>query len=136
MSATIPLPGLAADRLQRIARLNQLLRLLRGLTGPLADPENLRSTLYLLLEIGRLVGLEPEWLERLERIVGDDRVFAIVLAIVRAVSGWTSALEAKGQLSVRSAAAGETVAAQGFFDWLPIVVEIIHLLRQLRGQAS
>lgn len=135
MSSTIAVPMLAADRFQRIGRIAQLLRLLQKFNGPLTSPENLREALGALLEVAGLVGLDQEWIERLEHIRNDEHVFQIVLAVVRAISGWSGAVAGDNQVRVSSASQQVTVSAQSFVDWLPIVVQIIQLLRQLRGDA-
>ena len=138
--STLALPVVAADRLQAIARLAQLFKLLRGINGPLTSPENLRQLLHTLGEIGKLIGLDAEWLERLEQIVTDERVFQIVLAIVRALAGWSGTITPGAssndhQLRVAIASQQLAVDAQSFIDWLPIVVTLIQLLRDLRGAA-
>ncbi len=135
MSTTIAVPMLAADRLQRLSRLAKLMQLLRTFSGPLTTPENLRQALNTLLEVAGLVGLDDEWVNRLEQILNDENVFQIVLAIVRALSGWSGAVGGDNQLRVSSVSQQVTVHAQAFVDWLPIVVQLIQLLRQLRGDA-
>ncbi|MBL8830715.1 MAG: hypothetical protein JNM18_27320 [Planctomycetaceae bacterium] len=135
MSTTIAIPMLAADRLQRLSRLAKLMQLLRTFSGPLTTPENLRQALNTLLEVAGLVGLDDEWVNRLEQILSDENVFQIVLAVVRALSGWSGAVDSGNQLRVSSVSQQVTVHAQSFVDWLPIVVQLLQLLRQLRGDA-
>ncbi len=71
-----------------------------------------------------------KWVNRLEQILNDDNVFQIVLAIVPALSGWSGAVGGDNQLRVSSVSQQVTVHAQAFVDWLPIVVQLIQLLRQ------
>lgn len=132
MSTTIAVPLLAADRLQRLGRLAKLFQLLRSVSGPITTPENLRQTLSTLLEVAGLVGLDQEWIDRIEHILNDENVFQIVLAVVRALSGWSGSVGGDNQMRVSSASQQVTVNAQAFVDWLPVVVQLNQLLHQLR----
>jgi len=132
-SATIAVPMLVNDRLSRLSRLAQLFAVLRRLSDPLTSPESLRQALGTLVEIAQLLGFDDDWGDKLQQMVNDERLFQIALAIVRAISGWSGNVDGLNRLHMTNASQHIVVDAQSFVDWLPIVVQIIQLLKQLRG---
>ena len=108
---------------------------LQDLDVALTSPEGLRRAVELVLRLGELLGLDAAWLDRLRPIVTDDGVLRIVLAVWQFVLGARHGVDADE--AVRCQVAGvETpvvVTQQALADWLPIVVQLISLLRIVRG---
>jgi hypothetical protein len=134
-TASVAVPLLVSERLLRLQRLAQLFAVLRRLTDPLTSPEALKQAIHTLLEIAQLLGLDDDWADRLQQVLEDERRFQIVLAVVRAIAGWSGSIDGMNRLRVSSASQQVVVEAQAFVDWLPIVVQILQLLKQLRGDA-
>ncbi len=124
------------ERFKKIRELLDILSALRDLTEPLTTAQGLRQTIELLARVARLVGVDPAWIERLLSILDDQATFRVVLAIVNFVLN-SIARKAEGG-AVRIALAEDDdvhLTAHAFTDWLPLVMQIINLLRQLRTQA-
>ncbi|MBI2826381.1 MAG: hypothetical protein HYX69_17020 [Planctomycetia bacterium] len=132
--------GLAIQRvpLSRLSKIRDLLDLIgaiRGITSPPTTAEGLRQVLALVLRLADLVGIDPTWTERLAAILRDDGVFNIVLAIVQFLMGAAGKEQADNTFRVRvSNSAPEVVVdEQSFAAWLPLVIQLLALLRQIRG---
>jgi hypothetical protein len=121
-----------------LATLRQVLDLissLRKLGDPLTSAEDLRASIALLVQLGGALGIDRAWTDRVSSALNDERVFAIVLAIVQYVAGLSGRELGDGTLKVQNTVTGESlhVEPQALADWLPIVVQLISLLRQIRG---
>lgn len=117
-------------RWQTLKEILAIVGALRQIEEPLTSATGLRASIDLLLRLAESAGVEPAWTDRLRRILEDDDVLAIVLAIARFVLPD----EAEGDgLAALSAADGAIVESESFVEWLPIVVQALYLLRQLRG---
>ena len=112
------------DRLGRLNRLGARLKLLRELNVSLSTPDGLRRAVELLLDLALLVGADPLWIDQLRKILGDERVFQLVQNILRFLAG-------RGD-DVRPSALTD-LDARRWLDWLPVALQIIALVRQLRG---
>ncbi len=127
-----------AFSLSRFGKIRDILSLIgdiRAITEPISSAEGLRQSIELLIHLASLVGIDSRWTDRLRSILDNDAVFDIVLAIVRYVSGIASHETDNDGVRVMLADDGHEVVvdAQSFVDWLPIVIQIISLLRQIRG---
>jgi hypothetical protein len=119
----------------RLRELLQVISDLQDIDAPLTSPEGLRRAVELVLKLGELLGLDAAWLDRLRPILADDGVLNIVLAV------WQFVLGARHEFSsddaIRCRVAGVegpvVVTQQSLADWLPIVVQLISLLRIVRG---
>ncbi|MGE0610278.1 MAG: hypothetical protein AB7O62_24525 [Pirellulales bacterium] len=120
-------------RWNKIRELLALLAGLREIRDPLVSEPGLRQSLELLLRLAEMVGVDPAWTARLRRILAEPGIFAIVLAIVQYALGTPA--ERTTDDTIRMAAANGAVElhAADFADWLPLVIQLIHLLRELRG---
>jgi hypothetical protein len=123
----------------KLRELLDLLAALREIREPLTSPAGLRASLELLLRLAEFVGIDPAWTDRIRRVLDDERAFDIVLAIVRYLHGLMTTEEVIQSIAQYNTAAeapsrGE-IAAQDFLDWLPLILEIIALLRELRRTA-
>ncbi len=134
----------------RLRELLSLLGALREVREPLSSPEGLRASLAWLLRVAEFAGAEPAWTQRVRLVLEDPRAFEVVLAIVRYLHALVSgdeATEDAESAAARSASAAESaggnlqdgspakpdhVSAQAFFDWLPLVLELMAVLRDLR----
>lgn len=133
-----PAARAAIGRLTTLRDLLALLAALRELREPVTSPAGLRQSIALLLRLAELIGIEPAWIERLRRILEDPGAFNIVLAVVQYALGLASRDSSSGGV-VRLAGCdgdeGVEVTAEALAEWLPPVIQIVGLLRQIRGEA-
>ena len=126
----------------KLRELLGLLAALREIRDPLTSPEGLRASLELLLRLAEFVGVDPAWTRRLRSLLDDPRAFDVVLAIVRYLHGLMEteqvmqAIAERDPAAVERLAAETDVSAQDFLDWLPLILEIIALLREFRRGTS
>ncbi|MEX2138677.1 MAG: hypothetical protein WD894_05410 [Pirellulales bacterium] len=122
----------------KLRELLDLLAALRAIRDPLSSPEGLRASLALLLRLAEFAGVDRAWTDRVRAVLDDPRSFDIVLAIVRYLHGLMETEQVVRLIAENDAAAVERlaaqndVAAQDFLDWLPLILEIIALLREFR----
>jgi hypothetical protein len=122
----------------KLRELLDLLASLRNIREPLTSPEGLRASLELLLRLAEFAGVDRAWTDRVRTILDDPRAFDVVLAIVRYLHGLVSGeniirlIAEEDAATIERLAAESEVAAQDFLDWLPLILEIIALLRELR----
>lgn len=124
-------------RFQQLGRLRDVLELIgriREISEPITSPEGLRQTIELLLRFADLLGVSADVTERLRQILADENVFQIVLAIVRFLYG-VATMEAQDGRMVAFAddRSQLQIDVKDFMSWLRIVIEIINLLRLIRG---
>src|SRR5262245_13483052 len=135
---TIVDPSIRPRAFDKLRELLRLIAALRGMKEPLTSPDGLRQALEILLQLAGFAGLDPAVADRLRTILADERVFANVLAIVQYIAGLLALSLDLGEGRVRLSSAGNGaevfIEAADFFDWLPIVLEIIELLRRLLGE--
>ena len=119
--------GLLRDVLELIGRIRQV-------SDPITSPDGLRQTIELVLRFAELLGVSGELTDRLRQILADDNVFHVVLGIVRLLFGAAAVTTDDGKVRV-SFVDGTTaeVEPQDLLSWLPIVVQIINLIRLIRG---
>jgi hypothetical protein len=119
--------GLMRDALELIGQI-------RNVQDPITSPGGLRQSIELVLRFAELLGVSGELTDRLRQILADENVFQIVLGIVRFLLGAldddTAGRELRASFDVGSTV---VVEAQALLSWLPIVVQIIHLIRMIRG---
>lgn len=123
--------------LGRFASLRQLIELLSQLgriSEPITSPTGLRQTIEAALAVGRLVGLDGAWLERLRSALDNEAVFGVVLALVRLAAEAATARGDEQGVRVTAADAEVVLTPKALADWLPIVLELIELFRTLRGR--
>jgi hypothetical protein len=130
--ATAALPNVSS----KLRELLDLLAALRDIREPLTTPEGLRASLELFLRLAEFAGVDHAWTDRIRKVLDDPRAFDVVLAIVRYLHGLIATEQIMQVIAEHNAASAETsstdVAAQDFIDWLPLILEIIALLRDLR----
>jgi hypothetical protein len=119
--------GLMRDVLELIARIRQI-------QAPITSPDGLRQTIELILHCAELLGVSGELTDRLRQMLADENVFQIVLSIMRFLLGMASGETADSKPRA-SFDVGNTIRIepQDLLSWLPIVVEIINLIRIIRG---
>jgi hypothetical protein len=120
----LPLAAIAAQSL-RWRDLLELLAALRQMPDPLASADGLKQAIALLVRLAELVGIDDAWTERLRQIVTDPALFNLVRAIVQYLSHLLG--------DRRHVATADTIDPQSLAQWLPVVLEIIRLIKQLRG---
>lgn len=119
--------GVLRDVLELIGRVRQI-------QEPITSPDGLRQMIELLLHFAELLGVSGELTDRLSQILADENVFQIVLGIVRFLLGAAGVETEEGKLCASYADGSTTVIEpQDFLSWLPIVVQIINLIRIIRG---
>ena len=110
---------------------------IRQIRDPITSPDGLRQTIELVLNFAELLGTSDELTDRLLQILADENVLQIVLAIVRFVLGTASDETDDGTPRAAFDPPRSTaIQPQDFLSWLPIVVQIINLIRQIRGGAQ
>jgi hypothetical protein len=122
----------------RFASLRQLLELVSQIgrmSEPITSPGGLRKAIEIVVSLGRLIGLDAAWLERLQAALDNDAVFGVVLALVRLAAQAATARNDDAGLRIRSADADVVLTGQAIADWLPIVLELVEMLRLLRGRS-
>jgi hypothetical protein len=129
-----PLPILHSQSLDKIRDLLRIIADLRGI-GDITTPDGLRRAIEFVLELADLIGLDEKLVERLRTILADQNVFQIVLSIVRFLAGFVDVVgePADGRFHL-SSVDGQTqsdMSIRGFLEWLPIVLQILDLLRRL-----
>jgi hypothetical protein len=131
-------PSPVEPRFRQLSLIRDLLQLIgrmRQITDPVTSPEGLRQAIELLLSFAELLGLSQEVTQRLRQILDNEIIFQIVLGIVRFLLGEGISNINDGHLHA-TFGDGSTfvVEAKDFLSWLPIVVQIINLIRFIRGQ--
>lgn len=119
----------------RLRELLQAIADLQDLNAALTTPDGFRRAVELVLRLGELLGLDAAWLDRLRPILTDDGVLQIVLAVWQFVLGARHEVDADEAVRCRvnGVDAPVVVTQQSLADWLPIVVQLISLLRMVRG---
>ena len=140
-----------AGRLGKIRDVLSIVGKIRRIDGALTEAEAFRSAVGLVLELAETVGVDWRWTDRLRRILENESIFELVLAIVRYVSGLVESDATDEALHVacvegwaRAEAgpvgdrcgtnASDTFEAAGLMEWLPLVVQILSLIRNIRGE--
>ena len=130
------LPQTAFPRWSKIRELLALLAELRDIAEPLTSAAGLRQSLELLLRLAEMVGVDPAWTDKLRAILDEPGVFAIVLAIVQYALGVAAARATDEAVHMAAANGDVQLHAADFAAWLPLVIQVIHLLRELRGMGK
>jgi len=119
----------------RLREVLQVIADLQDVDAPLTSPAGLRRSVELVLRLGELLGLDAAWLDRLRPIMTDEGVLNIVLAVWQFVLGARHESDVGDAIRCRVAGveAPVVVTQQSLADWLPIVVQLISLLRIVRG---
>jgi hypothetical protein len=129
------LPG---SRFDKIREFIDLIAAIRGLTEPITSEVGLRAAIDLVVRFADLIGIDPTWTNRLREALDDDGVFYIVLAIVQYAFGLMDGKmdgDGDGTTVVLASEDGScVVTTQSFLSWLPIVLQLIQLIRGLRGE--
>jgi hypothetical protein len=124
-------------KLQQLGQMHDVLELIgriRQVQEPITARDGLRQTIELILNFAELLGASGELTDRLRQILADENVFHIVLAIVRFVLGAVSdETDDSTPRAAFDAPRRTVIEPQDFLSWLPIVVQIIKLIRLIRG---
>jgi hypothetical protein len=94
----------------------------------------LQQAIALLVRLAEVLGIDDAWTERLRQIVVEPPLFNLVLAIVQYLADLAGWDESQQSICVLSADGQQVlVDARGLLEWLPIVLEILRLLKEIRG---
>jgi hypothetical protein len=133
----LTLQSFPALRLAKLRELLDLLAAVRQISWPIETADDLRRAVALLVRLGQLVGLDPSWSARLQSILDNPAVFDIVLVIARYLSSQLATDAASDAIfPLSDDPVVLDIDAQSLAAWLPIVLQILDLLRQLRGIQS
>jgi hypothetical protein len=129
------IPAVRPQGLEKIFDLLRTLTQLAALRDALTTPDGLRRAIELALRVAGIVGLPPEFIQRLRTILDNPQAFAAVLAVVEYLAGLMK-IEGElpdGRLHLKAVDGQReaAVAARDFFDWLPFVIQLLDLLRQV-----
>jgi|GEM_PF-3375451 len=135
MNEAIALAQVPLGSLSKVRDLLSLIAALRDISAPLTTAEGLRQSLAVVLRLADMLGIDPAWSNRLAAILRDEGVFNVVLAIIQYLTGVAGKQQADNTLRVRieSSAREVIVDEASFATWLPLVIQLISLLRQIRG---
>ena len=111
-----------------VRKILDLLSQLREIGDPLTSAKGLRDSLAVLLALISMLGVDAAFVARVQKILDDQGVFNIVLAIVQYLHGLAASDTAGGGVHIN----GVTVEAQAWSDWLPLVIELVNLLMRFR----
>jgi hypothetical protein len=132
----LTLQSFPALRLAKLRELLDLVALLRRIEWPIQTADDLRAAIAIVVRLGELVGVDPQWTARLQSILENPAVFDVVLAIARFLSSQMAG-DATDSLSIQSEGLLVLeIDAQSFAAWLPIVLQILELIRQLSQSRS
>ncbi len=122
-------------RFSRIRHALAVISALRRVRQPFTSAQGLKQSLELLLQLGRATGVERSALAPLQRMVEDEEAFQVVWAIVQYLGGLVCHEHgAAGTLTLTARDGNQTsIPAAAFFRWLPLVVQVMSLLRQIRS---
>lgn len=121
------------DRIGKIREILGLIGQLRGIREPLTDADGLRQSLDVLGRLAERIGIDADWIERITSILLDEDLFNVILAIVRLLAGFVASEQAENTVVVAMADGTDAVVeVQAFVDWLPLIVQILDLLREIR----
>lgn len=138
MTVTLSVRSASWQRLAQLRELLDLVNEVRALDDPFASPDDFRRLITLVVRLGSACGFDSAWLERFERLLTDDDLVAVVLAVTHYVLRGVG-LQATGVPSTNMPTASNpqplVVDAQSYADWLPLVIELVQLVRKLRGAA-
>ena len=128
----LTLQSFPALRLAKLRELLDLVALLHRIEWPIQTADDLRAAIAIVVRLGQLVGIDPQWTARLQSILDNPAVFDIVLAIARFLSSQMAANEAADGVNATSDTPWILeIEPQSFAAWLPIVLQILDLIRQL-----
>jgi hypothetical protein len=123
----------------RFASLRQLFELVSQigrLSEPITSAAGLRKAIEIVVSLARLVGIDAALVDRLQAALDNEAVFGVVLALVRLAEHAVASGEFDDRgLDFGPADTDVVLTSQAIVDWLPIVLELIALLRALRGQS-
>lgn len=119
--------------------LDQLVRLVARVyvhREPVPTAEGLRRAIELVLKLAEFAGLDPSIVARLRAALLDESLFPVVLAIVRYLTGLAHLSGARVcDPTVRRILDQEDLLPVGIgigdlLNWLPLLLEIIDLIRR------
>lgn len=130
---TITMQRFPGGALAKLRDLMRLVAVFRGEPPVLTDANGLRQALETILKLGEIAGLDAEWLARLRSIIENDATFQLVLSLVRFVYGLLDGDEKPGDVQSQEVELLSTVEAQSALAWLPLVIQLVGLWRQVRA---
>jgi hypothetical protein len=127
MSPLMTIEQFPPPALGKLIQVVDLLEQLRAATPTIGTADGLRNVVNLFGQVGQLVGVDSAWTSKLQTILADQQVFDIVLAIVKYVDSLLAPKPPAGAVT----ATATTIDAQAFADWLPLIMQIMRLLKSL-----
>ncbi|MEX2118898.1 MAG: hypothetical protein WD847_04745 [Pirellulales bacterium] len=118
-------------RLKAIRQMLELAASLR-LIGDLTTSDGLRRAISAMLEFAELLGIDAQRVQWLRGVLLDEGVLNILAALVQYAWGRTTQTPAQADQPPLDSSDG-SAELQGIEDWLPLILEILKLIRQLRG---
>jgi hypothetical protein len=118
-------------RLKAIRQMLELAASLR-LIGDLTTSDGLRRAISALLELAELLGLDPQRVQWLRGVLLDEGILNILLALVQYAWGRTAQTPVQADQPPLDSLGG-SAELRGIEEWLPLILEILKLIRQLRG---
>jgi hypothetical protein len=136
MTASLSVPAaLFPGRFASLRQLFELVSQIGRLSEPITSAAGLRKAIEIVVSLGRLVGIDAALVDRLQAALDNEAVFGVVLALVRLAAQAATVSNDDRGLRISSADVDVVLTGQAIADWLPIVLELIELLRALRGRS-
>ena len=127
-------PTTAFDSLGTLRQVLDLLAQIRNLNQPLSSAAGLEQALTLLLQLANLLGVSTTWTSSVQSILADPAVLNVVLLIVQQLLGESQTGTPAPSPSPAPQAQAVAISEQSLSQWLPLITEIIGLIRQIRGE--
>jgi hypothetical protein len=129
MSPTTPTSLPSLSKLQDVLN---LLAEFRDLSNPFDSPATLKSTLELLADLGTILGINRELLNWLTDIESNTPLLDLILSAGR----FLESLIAPPSPTTTPPTSTITIQSLGLTQLLPLIIELVQLLRRLRGNAE
>jgi hypothetical protein len=129
-------PANAFDGLSILRQALELLANIRNLAQPLTSAAGLEQALTSLVQLANLLGVSATWTAQLQSALADPTVFNVVLSVVQRLlgSGSQPGTPSPSPSPAPEQAQAVAIDEQTLSQWLPLVTEIIGLIRAIRGE--
>ncbi len=131
--ATVVVQRFPGGALSKLRDLLRLVGVFRGEAPALTEPDGLRQALETILKLAEALGLDAEWTARLQAVLGNEATFQLVLSLVRFVYDLLDGDDKPSDVRSQDVELLATVEAQSVLVWLPLVIQLVGLWRQVRA---
>ena len=137
---TFPQPLVKFPQFEKLREFLRLLAALATIGEPFTTPDGIRKALAVVLQLAQFLALGQDFIERVQKILTDERIFQVVLSIVQYLAGALLTTIGPRDSRIRFEAAddshGTIIEAQDFLEWLPTVLQILELIQRVLDLAQ